>query len=99
MTILKPTTVSSDKFTWYKETDKGFVGSTEISDLGRNFEFGRVYDDACDEGLTIVSAKTGLGTVWAIDGHDEREGDIMGWHLKCVTPGPMKGKKVLIIND
>lgn len=97
--ILKPMRVSSDKFTWYYPPINDCWGATEISDLGPKFKWGRVYDDACDEGITIKSTKTGVETVWAIDSVDEREGEIIGWYLICVSPGPMKGKKILVIND
>lgn len=44
--------------------------------------FGRVYADACDEGLTLVSNKTGRSVVFAVQ-HVERdaEGDTLYWVL------------------
>lgn len=95
MTILKPTRVPSDAFTW-----NGNLGTCEISDLGRDFRFGQVYDDACDEGVTVVSSKTGEEVVFAITGRDmDHSGeDIAGWRLQGVTPG-YKTMQLLIIND
>lgn len=47
--ILRPCPVSTDRFHWQPER-RLFVG--EYSDLNG---LGRVYDDACDLGLTLVS--------------------------------------------
>jgi PleD family two-component response regulator len=51
------------------------------SDLGRQ-PFGRVYDDACDEGLTLVSRYNGEELVLVVN-HTEvdREGDLRYWDL------------------
>lgn len=95
MTILKPTRIQSSKIHW-----AGYEGVVEISDLGRSFQFGRVYDDACDEGVTVISERTGKEIVFALNGRDMDESgeDLCGWNLVAVTPG-FKHLKLLIIND
>lgn len=55
--ILQPSPVSTERFTW---ADGMFV--TEASSLG-DFRLGRVYDDACDVGFTLVSHRTGRKVV------------------------------------
>lgn len=92
--ILKPTPISSSMFTFKNNT---FVA--EASDFGRNLRLGRVYDDACDEGFTIISEKTGKGAVFAFYSHEEDgEGDLVSYIFKCVTPG-LTHLKAVIFND
>lgn len=92
--LLKPTPICSSKFSFKNNT---FI--TEASDLGRGLFLGRVYNDACDEGFTIVSEKTGKGAVFALYNHDEDgEGDLVAWIFKCVTPG-LTHLKAVIFND
>jgi hypothetical protein len=81
--ILKPSPVSTRQFTRDPSDRLKFIA--EISDLGKSFQFGRVYDDACDIGLTLISEWTGVETVFAI--HEEikdGEGDVTGWELRPV---------------
>lgn len=92
--ILKPTPISSSMFTFKNNT---FVA--EASDFGRNLRLGQVYDDACDEGFTIISEKTGKGAVFALYNHEEDgEGDLVSYIFKCVTPG-LTHLKAVIFND
>jgi len=77
--ILRPLPVKSSQFTWIRE-ERRFVA--EISDLGG--QFGRVYDDACDEGLTLVSSQDSgrQDVVFAIDREEcDAEGDVLYWDL------------------
>jgi hypothetical protein len=46
---------SSDRFTW-----KGKQGCADASDFGNAPVAEQVYDDACDVGFYVVSAKTGV---------------------------------------
>jgi hypothetical protein len=92
--LLTPTPISSSKFSFKNNT---FVA--EASDFGRKLPLGRVYDDACDEGFSIVSAKTGKIAVFALYNHEEdKEGDLVSWIFKCVTPG-LTHLKAVIFND
>ena len=97
MAILKPTRVSSDLFR-YQGRERQFV--TQISDLGPNFTFGRVYDDAMDVGLTLISARTGDELVFAmVEEQKDAEGDLVAWRL---VPADRKKRKLcdmIIFND
>lgn len=91
--LLNPSPISSTRFVF-----KGHTFSAEASEL-RNLRLGRVYDDACDEGFTIVSAKTAKGAVFVENGPEEdNEGDVVLWNFKCVTPG-LTHLKAVIYND
>jgi hypothetical protein len=86
MSILTPPAVNTREFTFVRENGVDLL-VTEHSDLqARGIDFGRVYNDACDVGLTIVSQRTGRKVVYAIS-HTQRdiEGDLMWWDL---TPAP-----------
>jgi len=92
--ILTPNRISSSRFSFKDNTF-----SAEASDFGRRFELGRVYDDACDEGFSIVSAKTGKIAVFALYNREEDgEGDLVSWVFRCVTPG-LTHLKAVIFND
>jgi hypothetical protein len=92
--LLKPSPICSSKFSFKSNT---FV--TEVSGLSRRFSLERIYDDACDEGFTIISEKTGKGAVFALlTTERDREGDLVSWTFKCVTPG-LTHLKAVIYND
>lgn len=78
--ILKPCPVSTDRFN-YIASDNTFVA--DASDLNG---FGRVYDDACDLGVTLVSAKTGREVVFVVTAERrDGEGEILFWELRPAT--------------
>lgn len=75
---LEPCPVSTDRFT-YMPAERMFV--CEASALARS-PFGRVYADACDVGLTLVSHVTGARVVCTVVGEKyDREGDLQWWDL------------------
>jgi hypothetical protein len=73
-----------------------FVG--EASDLGVNF--GRVYDDACDVGLTLLSRYADHNPIVFVVNHTERDADndITYWDLVTADFQPV-GFTVRIYND
>jgi hypothetical protein len=96
--------ISSDKFDWQKD-NKCFCA--EASDLPQNFNFlSQVYDDACDAGFTMVSARTGAEVAFVFS-HDDRDSsgeDVYGWNFEpcpyAVRKNPaLAGVTCLIIND
>lgn len=96
MSVLRPTPVSSDRFTYSAD---GNLLVAEASDLGRH-PFGQVYDDACDEGLTVISARTGREVVYAVSSvHRDTEGDLTHWDLRPVAPGDVGLPTLRIFND
>ena len=82
--LLAPSQVHHSRFHWDPETRR-FVG--EASDLGRNFRLGRVYDDACDVGLTIVGRHSNLVFYMAQEIRDG-EGDLMFTEFKVAPYQP-----------
>jgi hypothetical protein len=75
--VMRPAPVPSTRFLWIAQEQR-FVA--EASDLGRQF-FGRVYRDACDVGLTLISRHDGSELVFVVDHEEWREGDILWWDL------------------
>lgn len=96
--ILQPTLVSTERFT-YVPAENMFV--TEASDLGlgHGIDFGRVYDDACDVGLTLVSHRTGTRVVFAIEHEERRDGDLLYWDLRPADRSKWGCGTVRIFND
>lgn len=112
--LRRPCPVRSNLFNWHVNKPLGphqIIGSGELSTLfgplrerlklsGDGIPFEQVYNDACDEGITIISQISGQEVVFVVVDRDfNRDNEIEGWLLEAVTPGPMKGKKILIIND
>lgn len=100
MAVLTPTRVTSDRFT----TTTGHEGEkllvAEMSDFGRDFRFGRVYDDACDVGLTIVSRRTGREVVFAVDREfRDREGELLWVELVPANLSERGLCRVRLYND
>jgi hypothetical protein len=91
--ILKPAPISSSKFAF-----ENGVFSAEASEL-KDLKLGRIYDDSCDMGFTIISEKTGNGVVFAqTEDTLDTEGDLISINFVSVTPG-MTNLKVVIFND
>jgi len=97
MAVLRPAPVSSDNFTFSRSLN---TFAAEASDLGPDFRLGQVYDDACDEGFTIVSARTGAAVVFAANGTDkDAEGETTAWRYVAVWPLQHKGIAAVVFND
>jgi hypothetical protein len=74
-------TILSSKFDYNRDTMQLIA---DVSDLGVD-PFERVYGDACDVGIRIVSVRTGRSVMFVV--HQEvrdAEGDILYWILKAV---------------
>lgn len=78
--LLKPNPVPSRHF-----TRLAGVLVAEASDLGRE-PFGRVYDDACDAGLTIVSERTGREVVFYVEREVRDAERELLYHVLLPTP-------------
>lgn len=91
-TTLTPAPVSTRQL-HYDPAKRQYVG--EISSTNG---LGRVYDDACDEGLTLVSATTGREVVFVVDRTvRDDDGDVMFWEL--VPASDSVRVSVLLFND
>jgi hypothetical protein len=78
-------TIGSQRFFWDKATR---TFHADISDLGPDFYFGCVYDDAADVGLALRSRYDSRTIVFVVDRTErDREHEITGWHLSPVLPG------------
>jgi hypothetical protein len=92
---------SSDQFT-FDASDETFTACA--SDLN-NRHLERIYDDACDVGLAIKSAKTGVVITYYMDKtHYDREHDITHWTYKPCSEDVRKHPEaiwteVIIFND
>lgn len=87
--ILRPAPVHSDRFFWRQGN-----GVADISDLAG---FGRVYDDAVDMGLTVISTRTRSEKVFVVsDEHRDDEGDLTHWTL---APTDGSGVTLMVFND
>lgn len=99
MALLRPPAVNTREFTW---VEKERLLVTEMSDLNaRGITFGRVFDDACDEGLSIISQRTGIEVVFAVNHIEKSEGDLVFWDLvPWGASGPLDlGIRVRVFND
>jgi hypothetical protein len=86
-------TYSSDMFTWNKNravADASDFGS--LKERGTNWIGSRLYDDACDIGFYVVSAKTGVKMLFTYV-HDE---DGYDGELQVYSSGDYK---ITIFND
>ncbi len=92
------TELSSSDFTWVAER-KVFV--SEISDFkGKNLEH-QIFDDACDYGFVMKSAKTGKVVPFAFSTFEkDSEGDILMFIYVPVDRALFEmGVKVVLLND
>lgn len=91
--LLKPSPASTRKFTYDAKTRTFSAG---VSDLGRAFRLGRVYDDSCDVGFTMVFSRTGKEIVFAVwDSRYDDDGDLLFVELRAVG----ENFKAVVFND
>jgi len=81
--ILRHTPITERQFTFDP------AGNRFVGEISSTHGFGRVYDDACDEGLTIVTLEGGE-IVFVVERTDRNpDGEITGWTLRAAgRPGP-----------
>lgn len=95
MTILRPRPVSTRLFSYDR---RARVFTAESSDLGGPLE--RVYDDAADVGLTLVSETTGVELVYRVMHHErDLEGELLWTDLEPVDPRRRGLCTVRLFND
>lgn len=94
--ILRPTPVSTKRFTWCAAARVLVADASDLLDR----PYGRVYDDACDVGLTIVSHRTGREIVCVlIDRVKNTEGEVLVEILRPVRPQDHGLFEVHVLND
>ena len=77
MAVLNPVFVNGKRFHW-----RGTEGTAEISDLEIK-NFGQVYDDAIDEGITVIGNREEVVFVVVRTCRDEFN-ELSHWELKSV---------------
>jgi hypothetical protein len=93
-TLLSPKPVSTRQFTWVPETRE------YVAEISSTHGFGQVYDDACDEGLTLVSARTGNTIVFVVqETHRDGAGEIAWWVLKPAHGRSGLDATITLFND
>lgn len=92
---------STELFTYSKE-NRTFIIERSLVDNEFGEMMGPLFDDACDEGFTLVSHLTDKEILYfyADKVYDE-EGDVERWNFKeCELPGkPYFGTSVVVFND
>ena len=90
--------VSTAGFLYNKELNQFTV---DISDLGHRFKFERIYSDACDIGLILVSEKTRNQVAFSLEEEVESgEGDTAYWKLSSNSLKPiLRDMTIIIFND
>lgn len=89
----------------YNDAKKSFVSeASTLTRGGRCSLFHQIYQDSCDEGLILISDKTGAEVKFVVDNTETREGDILCWKLvpldEEVRKNPrLKGVTMTIFND
>lgn len=92
---LRPAPVPMAQFSYHART-RQFIG-----EISSTHGFGRVWDDACDEGLTIVSP-TGREIVFVVGATvRDAEGEIAEWRLEPADPCPadLSDLRIRLCND
>ena len=84
---------------------KLLVVEASMMRLRPGFQFDRLYDDACDEGLALWSHKTGVVTTWYLEmTSTDLEHEVQYWLLKPTSESIYKvpalaGYALKIFND
>ncbi len=92
--------VSSTLFGWDAKRKEFTV---EASELGEN-GIGQIYDDACDVGFTMVSARTGKMATFYVISSERCQGEVTGWTMKATVETlrkqpQLEGVIVRVFND
>lgn len=74
---------SSKKFSYDSDTNAFTAWASTLDEGMKKHMFGRIFNDACDEGMYIVSDKTGAEAGFAVDREERNDdNDITSWVLK-----------------
>lgn len=93
MTVLRPAPVSTRQFSLDPSTRR------LVAEISSTNGFGRVYDDACDVGLTLVGP-TGSEVVYVVSSERrDADGDIVDWTLVPANAGRPHDAAITLFND
>lgn len=96
--------ILSTSFDFNRET-KEFVAEISMLQHGGKNPLGQLYDDACDQGFVMVSAKTNkLVDFYLSDTQRDAEGDVQYWEFKPSIRAvfynkDLEGVTVIVLND
>lgn len=97
MRLAPALTVSSDRFTFHKQSGILSAEASDFYDLPRAFEQ-RIYDDACDIGVHVRSARTGnIETFYFEKEVRDAENELIGWVYRPLNKN--LNLKIQIWND
>jgi hypothetical protein len=92
--LLRPTPVSTDRFTYIPATNTFVAEASELPAMSR------VFNDACDVGYTLISQRTGREVIFAVTGIErDREGELLYEDLRPVNPNEWAAGTVRVYND
>lgn len=73
---------SSKKFSYDRDTNTFSAWASSLDEGMTKHMFGRIFPDSCDEGLYIVSDKTGAEAGFAVDKEERNDdNDVAFWVL------------------
>lgn len=88
--------LSTETFTFHREGNQLIA---EASTLGDSFRLARLWDDACDQGITLKSHRTGREITYVLTGEERYEGELQGWRMAPADAELAAMPEVLILND
>lgn len=96
--------LSTKQFDFNRETNTFSAEISMLDEGGRKNIWHRAFSDACDEGLKVMSHKTGKEVMYYVHHTDTFEGEIQGWHLlptkESIRQVPeCAGTKLFVMND
>lgn len=90
MAVLSPRAWNTARFTWSSRHRQFTAFASDLGPLNGPPIFGRVWDDSVDEGITLVSQRTGEQRVFVVDHTEVKDGDLRYWLLR-----PVRGNRIL----
>jgi hypothetical protein len=97
--VIAPIVTSTDKFSYFKKNKTFVAEASQFSLAQHEMFFSCAYNDACDVGFYMVSAKTGRKALFIFrETLRDRDGDIVKWVWDAADP-ELEGVTVQIFND
>lgn len=93
MNTLNPAPISKRQFTWNPKAHE-YVG-----EISSTHGFGQVWDDSCDEGLTLVSDDGHMHPFVVESTHRDVDGGILFWVLSPADGSTPRFVRIQLFND
>ena len=91
MALLMLDPIPSDRFTYIPEKRLMVAEASTI-----RLPFRRIYDDACDIGLAVRSARSGEVVTFVVSQEYRRDGDVTHWDVVPIPEHRRRARKVRI---